>query len=327
MKKTLTLTVALLCLASMVFASEDWRGTNRASGYLVDKATGKPIPNAKLKFRMQKGSKGGPDVAADGNGKWAVLGIQSGLWAIDVEAPGYVLRQTSLALGEQQRLPPMKIEMEAAAAPAAGDSTAAAAEVPKEEVKIGGQTVSKDVADAVEAGNTSLGAKNFKDAIASYEKAAAAMPTFMPIRFALARAYYGDGQIKKAIASMETVVAADPSNSQDSMLLANMLLEDQQLDRATKIIETLPEGSMDMNTLLNTGIAMMNKKQPGAAVSYFTKAIAKDGTSHLGYYYRGLANIQQNKLKEAKPDLQKVIELAPDSSEAKDAKDYLKSIK
>jgi len=88
LKKTLTLAVALLCLASMVFASEDWRGTNRASGYLVDKATGKPVPNAKLKFRIQKGSKGGPDISADANGKWALLGIQSGVWAIDIEAPG-----------------------------------------------------------------------------------------------------------------------------------------------------------------------------------------------------------------------------------------------
>jgi Tfp pilus assembly protein PilF len=82
-----------------------------------------------------------------------------------------------------------------------------------------------------------------------------------------------------------------------------------------------------MNTLLNAGIALMNKKQPGAAVTYFTKAVALDPKSHLGYYYRGLAYIQQNKGKDAKPDLLKVVEMAPDSEEAKEAKEYLKSIK
>ena len=70
----------------MLIASEDWRGNNRLSGYVVDKATGKPVPNAKVSLRIQKGSKGGPDVTADANGKWAVLGMISGMWNIDVEA-------------------------------------------------------------------------------------------------------------------------------------------------------------------------------------------------------------------------------------------------
>ena len=43
--------------------------------------------------------------------------------------------------------------------------------------------------------------------------------------------------------------------------------------------------------------------------------------------YRGLATIQMGKAKQAKPDLEKVIQLAPDSNEAKEAKEYLKSIK
>ena len=37
---------------------------------------------------------------------------------------------------------------------------------------------------------------------------------------------------------------------------------------------------------------MMNKKQPAGAVTYFNKAIAADATSHLGYYYRGLGQLQ-----------------------------------
>jgi tetratricopeptide (TPR) repeat protein len=153
------------------------------------------------------------------------------------------------------------------------------------------------------------------------------MPTFMPIRFALARAYYGDHQVKKAIAVMEEVVKADPANAQNANLLMSMLAEDGQIDRAKQLMEGIPAGTMDVNTLLNVGIGLMNKKQPGAAVAYFTKAIAADPKSHLGYYYRGLAYLQENKPKDAKPDLLKVVELGPDSDEAKEAKDYLKSIK
>ena len=204
----------------MLIASEDWRGNNRLSGYIVDKATGKPVPNAKVSLRIQKGGKGGPDVIADANGKWAVLGMNSGMWNVDVEAPGYVVRQVNVPVSEGQRVPPMKIEIEPAVVAAAAPAEAA----PVEEVKIGGQVVSKDIADAVEAGNAALTAKNYTEAVTSYEKATTALPAFMPIRFALARAYYGAGDLKKAVATMADVYTADPANARNAMLYANMLL-------------------------------------------------------------------------------------------------------
>lgn len=322
MKKTLVLAAAILCLAATLFAGEDWRGNNRLAGSVTDKATGKPVAGAKVMLR--KGSQGGPDTTTDSGGKWAVLGLSAGQWNIDVEAKGYVTRQGSVAMAENQRVPPMKIELEPQAA-AAAKAEEAAPQV--EQVKIGGQVVAKEIADAVEAGNTALTAKNYKDAVANYEKASAALPGYMPIKFALARAYYGANDIAKACTAMEEVYKSEPANAQYATLYTNMLLEQGQLDKAKEIMEKLPDGALDMNTLLNAGIALMNKKQPAAAVTYFNKAIALDANSHLGYYYRGLARVQQGKGKEAKPDLQKVIELAPNSDEAKEVKEILKGIR
>ena len=323
MKKTLTLTAAILCLAATLFAGEDWRGDLRLSGLLVDKATGKAVPGGKVSLR--KGTSGGTDVNAESNGKWAVLGLSSGQWNIDVTAPGYVTRQLSIVMVNGQRIPPMKVEMEqAVVTPKAAAEEAAPA---VEQVKIGGQVVSQDIADAVEAGNTALTAKNYKDAVANYEKATAALPGYMPIKFALARAYYGANETAKAAAAMEEVYKSEPTNVQYATLYTNMLLEQGQVDKAKEVMDKLPAGALDMNTLLNAGIALMNKKQPAAALTYFDKAIALDANSYLGYYYRGLAHIQQGKGKEAKPDLQKVIELAPNSDEAKEVKEILKGIK
>ena len=324
MKKSITIFAMTMLVAGALMASEDWRGNNRVSGYVVDKNTGKPVPNAKVMLRIQRGGKGGPDVTADANGKWAMLGLNSGMWNLDVEAPGYVVRQIgNVHVSEGQRVPPMKIEME----PAVVVAAAAPEAPPVEEVKIGGQVVSKDIAEAVEAGNAAVTAKNFKDAVASYEKASAALPTFMPIRFALARAYYGAGDLKKAVATMGDVYAADPANARNAMLYANMLLEDGQLEKGKAIVDKLPADAVDATALTNIGIVLMNKKQPAAARDYFTKVIEANPKDADGYYYRGLATIQAGKAKEAKPDLQKVIELAPDSDQAKEAKEYLKSIK
>lgn len=298
MKKT-SIFAALLCMAASVFAAEDWRGDNRLAGSVVNKNTGAPVAGAKLELHIQRGGHGGPAITSDKNGKWAVLGLGAGGWDIDVSADGYETRQLSVSMTEGQRIPPMKIELD----PAVAAPTTTTTEVPMaaEEVKIGGKTVSKEIADAVEAGNAALTAKNFAEAAADFEKASAALPDFAPLKFALARAYDGAGQADKALAAMADLHAADPANAQYASIYTEMLL--------------------------NAGVAQMNKKAPAAALPYFAKAIAVDEKSHLGYYYRGLAYLQSGKAKDAKPDLEKVIELAPASDEAKDAREYLKSIK
>ena len=325
MKKTLSVFALIVLVAAAAFAAEDWRGNNRLAGSVVDKATGQPVKGAVIKLRTQKGSHAGLDVTADNNGKWAVLGLIFGGWDIDVSAPGYVTRQLSVGIEEGKRLPPMKIEMEAEAAPA---PAAAAGEAPHEEVKIGGVTVSADVAAAVENGNKMLGEQKYKEAIVEYEKAYPVLSANIGLKIALARAYYGAGQLKKAITLLDEAYKAEPANVQNALLLANMVVEDGQIDRGKQIIAALPAGAItDPTTYINMGIGAMNKKQPAVAYDYFTKAIAVDEKRHEGYYYRGLAAIQMNKLKEAKPDLEKVLALAPDSAEAKDAKEYLKSIK
>ena len=45
------------------------------------------------------------------------------------------------------------------------------------------------------------------------------------------------------------------------------------------------------------------------------------------YYYRAIASLQMKKMKDAKADLEKVVAMAPDSSEAKDAKELLDQMK
>ena len=319
--------LVLITTVTILSAGQDWRGSNRLSGTVVDAKTGAPVKGAKLMLRIQKGTKSGPDVVTDNGGKWAILGLGAGPWNIDVQADRYTLRQMSTAVMEGQRVPPMKIEIEPAT-PAPPAAAAAEAAPAPEQIRIGGQPVTKEVADAVEAGNALLGEKKFKEAATQYEKAVAAVPTAMPLQLALARAYYGAGNLKKAIVAMDVVYKSDPADTQKALLYANMLLENGQLDAGKAIVDKLPVNALtDPMPIINIGIVMMNKKQPAAAGEYFTRALAIDPKSVDGYYYRGLASIQANKAKQAKPDLLKVIELAPGSDQAKDAKEYLKSIK
>lgn len=313
--------LAMLLSAPLASAAQDWRGNNRIQGLILDKKTGKPVANAKVMLR--KGPSG-PDVTTDANGKWAVLGIGSGAWNVDVEAAGYEVRKASFGMREGARLPPMKIEMEPAAPPVA---VAAPAQMQAEEVKIGGVAVTPEVATAVEAGNKLLAEQKFKEAVSEYEKAYPTLSSNTGLKFALARGYYGAGQLKKAIVLLDEAYKADPQ-PQTGILLANMVIEDGQIERGKEILAKLPAGAItDPTAYVNMGIAAMNKKQPAVARDYFTKAIELDPKRYEGYYFRGLAALQMSKAKLAKADLMMVLELAPESPEAKDAREYLKSIK
>lgn len=315
--------VVLLTLAVSGLFAQAWRGDNRLQGVVLEQGTGTPVKGAKVTLRIQRGGTGGPDVSTDEKGKWSFLGLAASGWNIDVEAPGYATRQLSVSIAEGQRIPPMKIELEKLKVVEAAPEVAA-----HEEVKIGGQEVPKEVAEAVEAGNNLLQQSKFPEAVAQYEKALPSLPNFAPLKFALARAYYGAGDLKKAITMLSDSYEADKSNAQTAMLLANILLEDGQLDRGRQIMEKLPPAALtDPTPFVNIGIVLMNKKKPAAAIEYFTRAITIKPESPDGYYYRGLASIQAGKMKDAKPDLLKVIALAPDSPEATEAKEYLKSIK
>jgi predicted Zn-dependent protease len=313
----------LMILAATALHAQAWRGNARLQGTVVDQKSGQPVNGAKVALRL-KGN-GGPDLTTNAQGKWSVLGLGNGNWDIDVTAPGYVTKALSLSIAEGQRLAPMKIELEPAVVEEAPPPPPA--EAPVEEVQIGGVAVSPDVAAAVEAGNAFVAAGKFKEAVEQYEKAYPLLSSNLGLKVALARAYYGTGDLKKSVALLNEAYQIDPANVPNVLMLAQLLLEDGQLDRGREVIEKLPAGTLtDPTALINIGILLMNKKQPAAAYDYFTKAIAIDANRAESYYLRGLAGVQTKQMKSARADFAKVLALAPDSSEAKEAKELLKSL-
>jgi tetratricopeptide (TPR) repeat protein len=324
MRKTI-LSLLLMILAATTLPAvygQAWRGNARLQGTVVDQKSGQPVNGAKVALRLK--SNGGPDLTTNAQGKWSVLGLGSGSWDIDVTAPGYVTKALSLSIAEGERIPPMKIELEPAEEVAPPPPPA---EAPVEEVQIGGVAVSPDVAAAVEAGNAFVAAGKFKEAVEQYEKAYPLLSSNLGLKMALARAYYGTGDLKKSVALLNEAYQIDPANVPNVLMFAQLLLEDGQLDRGREVIEKLPAGALTEPTaLINIGILLMNKKQPAAAYDYFTKAIAIDANRAESYYLRGLAGVQTKQMKSARADFAKVLVLAPDSSEAKEAKELLKSI-
>ena len=300
---TSIIAVVLLLAAGASFAQ--MRGKGRLQGVVTDAATSKPIEGATVTLAPSGSSTQPIVVKTNAKGRWAALGLTSGQWNIDIEAKGYATSRGTANVSEVQMVPAIATALDAEAPQQ--EETAAVAASPG---------VPKEVVDAVNLGQELMAAEKYKEAIAEFEKALPALPDNMSLKQVAAQAYYKNGDLKKAIELLEVVTKSPESNSGVALLLTNLYLENSQLDEAKALLGTLPPGAItDPTVYMNIGILFLNKNNPSEAVNYLTSAVDMDATRADTLYYRGLAYLQQKKMKEAKADFEKVLALgAPDSA-------------
>ena len=317
MRITRSLGLLLLAafLAPSILFAQDWRGKARVDGWVKDK-DGQPIANATIELSRQSGGKF--SAKSNAKGYWAVLGLAGGAWNVDVSAPGFETRKTSVSLEEGSRIPSMDIRLEKAAAPAPAGAGGAA--VPNK--------AAEEVRHEVEEGNRLLGEKKYAEAREQYEKALAVVPDNTALLRGVAQTYHGEGNQDKAIETLRRIQELEPGNTENQALLGSMLLEQGKLDEGRAMLDQLPAGAIkDPGVYLNLGILLINKKQPEQAITYFGKAIEIDPSNPDAFYYRGLANLSVKKNPEAKADFKKYLELKPDGAEAKEVRELLQTLK
>lgn len=310
--QTALLAVLVFGAGVLSLSAQEWRGKARVDGRVLnDKGEG--IGNAKLTFRRNGA---GPEaVMSKSNGRWAYLGLASGSWDIDVEAPGYMPFKTTVQLSEVDRVPSMTIQLKPEP-----KAAAKAEAVPK--------NAAADVIPILEHGNALLQAKDFAGARGEYEKGLAAIPNNAVILRAIAQTYYGEKNLDKAIETLQKVLAIEPTDTTAQLLLGQMQLEKGNLDEGQATIAKLPPDTIqDSAVYANLGILLLNKKRVDDAWGYFDKAVKLAPGEADNYYYRGLAEMQGKKKAEAKADFQKYLELAPTGDYAADVKEYIKGLK
>lgn len=349
MRKLILTTSLILSLFMTAAVTAQVRGRGRLQGVVTDKETGKPIAGATVTVTPSGETTQPIVVKTDAKGRWSALGMTNGNWNIDITANGYETTRGSAAVSEMGMSPNIKTSMAPVAVVEEQPAAAAPVEsplVPKEaadlitegqellKIRAGDVVESKTVTDAdVKA--------NAKRAVADFEKAFPMLPEDKPevvevrrqLMEVMAQAYYRASDLPKAISMLEGLNTVDPWSAPDpriqqrNLLLVNLYLENGDLEKGKALIDKLPAGAVtDPTVYVNIGILFMNLQKVSEALGFFNKAIELDANHGPSYYYRGLANLQSKKNAEAKADFQKVIALAPGSSEAGDAKQMLDAL-
>jgi tetratricopeptide (TPR) repeat protein len=299
------LVAAALTLAAPVLA-QDWKGMGRLEGRVLD-PDGKPLPDVTVKLNLPSRG-GGTTIKTDKKGHWAIGGIASGAWQIDLEAPGYAVKKITLNLpSESARLAPVDVKLEKAA-PAG----------PAPEVR-----------EALEKGDAAFKEGRFAEARVEYQKLLALRPELADtLNRQIAFTYSREGNYAKEVEYLEKVLQANPTDLNLKLLTAQEALQGGMLDKGLELLKGIDDSTIkDPAVFYNVAVLLRNAQKPEEAIVYLTKAITVDPTYVDGYFQRGLAYLGLQKTPEAKADFQKVIELAPTGAQAETAKKALQQLK
>jgi TolA-binding protein len=254
--QTALLAVLIFAAGVLSLSAQDWRGKARVDGRILNEK-GEGIGGAKLTFRR---AGAGPEaVMSKSNGRWAYLGLASGSWDIDVEAPGYMPYKTTVQLSEVDRVPSMDIRLQP---------------LPKAAPKAEGvpKNAAADVIPILEHGNALLQQKDFAGARAEYEKGLAAIPNNAVILRAIAQTYYGEKNLDKAIETLQKVLAIEPTDTTAQLLLGELQLNKKRVDDAwayfDKAVKLAPT---EADNYYFRGLAEMQGKKNAEAKADFQK--------------------------------------------------------
>ncbi len=297
--------LAVAAAPAVPAAAQDWRGgTGRLEGK-VTAPDGKPIAGAKVKLELPE--RGGTELTTDKKGKWAILGLMSGTWNVDIEAEGYVARRLTASVMQEVRIPSIDVRLEKAA--------------PK--------GPPPEVVAAMEKADSAYKAGRYAEARAEYDKLLALRPDLAPqIHRQIGFTYIQEKQFAQGLEHLLKALAAEPDNVQVRAFAAQAAFDGGQPDKGRELLVGLDESKIDSpDVFFNLGVNMLNAGATEQAAAFFGKAVARDPAYVDGYYRRALAYLQLGKTAEAKLDFQKVVELAPGTPPAEMAQKALEQIK
>ena len=294
--------MAFVAMPNQVFA-QDWRGTGRIAGKITDDA-GKPVEDVVVKGQRNE-SKGGPTAKTNKSGEWTINGLAKGSWHFDFTKDGYEPSKIDIGINEMERNPPITTVLKKSA--------------PDPNVII--------TAELNKAADL-LRQQKFAEARGIYEGILQKFPQAYQVEPYIARTYYSEKQLEPAIEHLRKALEKDPGNIATKILLAQILAEKGSVEESRQLMSTIDESKItEPSTLLNIGIGMLNQAKPDEAIVWFDKVVGRFAQYADGYYYRGLTFVQLGKNDQAKADLTKFVELAPNAPEAATAKGLLEKLK
>lgn len=185
------------------------------------------------------------------------------------------------------------------------------------------------LAETLRKAEEAFRAGRFAEARAQYEKLLVLRPDARrTIHEQIAYCHLREKNPAKSLEHLQRVLDADPDDAEVRRTMARAAVEAGDLDRAMGLLQGLKEESRRRPDFFFTaGVELRHANRTKEAIACFTQAVTLDPSHASSYYERALAYLQLQMPTESKADLQRAIELAPDSPQADTARRALDQIR
>jgi predicted Zn-dependent protease len=290
---------AAVLLASSAMAQAG--GNARLSGKVVDEQ-GQPLENALITAQLT----GQSDMLSgktDKKGEWRINNVPNGEWKVQVSKEGLDTTTETVEV-KADKAPPLNVTLKKAVDP-----------------MIAVNAKLQEAATLAQGGKIPDARKIYEDLIAKY-------PQIYQLEGFIARTYAAENNIPMAMQHLKVNLEKEPNNVELKLFQAELLMESGDKAGAKAILDAVDMKEVkDPYTFINQAINLINDKKGAEAAELLTKLIAQFPTTNELYYYRGRAYVASDKLDDAKADLEKFVQLAPNAKETADAKKILEQIK
>jgi tetratricopeptide (TPR) repeat protein len=322
--KLVVFVMVLLAVAAIPVQAQSWAGRGRLQGQIKDEG-GKPVEGAVITLRQGTGQvdpkvDGPKTVTTDKNGKWSILGLAGGPWGILIQKQGFLDSEGQVKVNEFAVAQPVNITLKVPSQQQVQQVQAQQKDSPAAQAKA-----------SLESANALLAQGKYAEARAAYEAGMGKLEdkSLHPAIYrAIADSYYKEGKTDQAIDTLKKSLELTPDDPDTLKLIVTLLASTNREAEAKTYMAKLPQGTqMDPAIGLNLGIKAFNEGKMDAAMKEFNEVITTNPSLADAYYYRAMVYLNKQQNPQAKADLQKLLELEPNSKFAKDAKEFLKELK
>ncbi len=304
--------IGLAMCAATAFAQEAWQGKGKMSGKVVNPA-GKGLEGVKVKL-VNLAAKAGPELLTNKNGEWKTDNLASGMWYTEFYKDGFDPQRFQVEVGGKAKTQDILTKMTTEGTD------------PNLAVWLG-----------VEEGKQLNAAQKYSESRALYLKLLATYPKVTGLHKLIAVTYHAEKNFAKAADELQAYVTAEPNDADAKLYYGKELIAADRIAEAWQVYSSIdPAQIKEFIDLEDPGFDLLRAKKPIEALKYFDLVVTRYPQEPTGFYYRGFAGwhsmLTITKVDDperlaykakAKADIEKFLEMAPNSKEAAVAKQIL----
>ena len=257
------------------------------------------------------------ETTSDGNGRFIMLGLNSGAWTLTVELEGYHLSVDTVSIHQGANaafnvvLERIKHPLELALGEAALEGLDPVA-----------------LQETLNAADDAFNNEQWEEAITAYQELLGQLPMVAALHIQIGTAMRGLERYDEAIAAFEEAAAADSNLAESAQAeIARTRMAMGDFEAASEALEAAAAGAgAAREDLYNLGELEFAKGDVEAAATFYERAAELDPTWEKPWFKLALVALNTGDMATAKAHFARVVELNPDSADAATAKATLDAL-